>query len=84
MGRYTAITLSKYSDLLALGLTAQDLGNIQPGVLLREELPGANDAIGRIDQGAIHIEEAVNTRRFFLAHCGEHFGEELTWHRNAA
>ena len=38
-------------------LTTEDLGDIEPRVLLGEEFPCTNDTIGRIDQGAVHIEE---------------------------
>ena len=39
-------------------LTTEDLGDIEPRVLLGKELPCTNDTIGRIDQGAVHVKEA--------------------------
>ena len=38
-------------------LTTEDLGDIEPRVLLGEEFPCTNDTIGRIDQSPVHVEE---------------------------
>lgn len=55
--------MSSHPKLLAMILTAQDLIDVESRVLLREEFPGTDHTIGRIDQGAVHVEEAAIANR---------------------
>ncbi len=78
MGRCGSRLVSIYSALFATGLTTQDLSNVESWVLLCEQLPGTNDAIGRIDQCAIHIEEATNAQIHAVSELQFIFGEKGT------
>ena len=41
-------------------LTTQDDSHVETRIFLCERLPCANDTIGRVDQGAIHVKKAAN------------------------
>ena len=52
----------------AIKLTTQHLGNVQLRVLLLEQLPCADDAGRRVNEGAVHIEQAVGLYGCSVSH----------------